>query len=65
MTTIERNAAIETIGRKIVTSNVYPPIPYRSMDWCAYFDGDEESGIRGWGATETEAIDDLLEVYQS
>lgn len=65
MAIIERKAAIAAIGRKVVTSNVCPPIPIRSHDWCAYFDGDEESGLRGWGATETDAIDDLLEVYHS
>lgn len=45
---------------KIVTTNTYPPIPIRSCDWCAYFDGDEESGRCGWGETEQDAIDDLL-----
>lgn len=44
--------------RKIVTENVYPPIPIRRFDWCAYFDGDDE-GLQGWGATEREAIADL------
>ncbi len=24
--------------RPIVTSHVYPPIPVRDFDWCAYFD---------------------------
>lgn len=47
--------------RKIVTENIYPPIPIRTMDWCAYYDGDEESGPRGWGATEAEAINELKE----
>ena len=45
--------------RKIVTSNVCPPIPWRKFDWCAYLDGDEEGGIRGWGETEAIAIADL------
>lgn len=45
--------------RKIVTENVYPPIPIRRFDWCAYYDGDEESGPRGWGETEQKAIADL------
>lgn len=47
--------------RKIVTSRINPPIPIRDHDWCAYFDGDEESGCYGYGATEQEAIADLLE----
>jgi hypothetical protein len=45
---------------RIITSNVYPPIPDRRWDWCAYHDGDEEnSHLYGWGTTEQEAIDDL------
>lgn len=47
--------------RKIVTENVFPPIPIRSFDWCAYFEGDEEAGLRGWGVTERAAITDLIE----
>ena len=45
---------------KIVTEYVFPPIPIRRMDWCAYYDGQEESGNCGWGFTEQEAIQDLL-----
>lgn len=47
-------------ARKIVTDHVYPPIPLRTMDWCAYYDGTEEDGRYGWGRTEQAAIDDLL-----
>ena len=43
---------------KIITRNVYPPIPDRRFDWCAYHDGDEENGGYGWGSTEAEAIAD-------
>ena len=57
---------------KIVTVPVFPPIPTRNFDWQAYMDGtidvcgDPECGCRskaivGMGATEEEAIDDLLE----
>lgn len=54
-------SAIEDVAaeRKIVTSNVYPPIPIRQFDWCAHFDGDEECGPYGWGETEADAISDL------
>jgi len=46
---------------KIITDFVYPPIPDRRTDWCAYRDGDEETeSAYGWGATEEEAIADLL-----
>lgn len=52
------------MGRKIITTYVYPPIPIRSMDWQAHFDGDEPNDngamLVGRGATEQEAIDDLL-----
>lgn len=46
----------------IKTEHVYPPIPIRTSDWCAY-DGDNyEPGMPiGWGATEQEAIADFKE----
>lgn len=46
-------------GLKVVTSNIFPPIPLRKFDWCAYFDGEEE-GLTGYGPTEADAIDDLM-----
>ncbi len=55
--------ALCTCGTCIKTSFVYPPIPIRSMDWCAYLDGQEESGNYGWGHTEQEAIRDLFDNY--
>lgn len=51
------------MDRKIITSNTCPPIPIREFDWMAYRDGDEEFGPRGFGATEQEAIDDLLTYF--
>lgn len=47
--------------RQIKTEFVYPPIPLRQFDWCAYFDGEEEGGPYGWGHTKEEAIADLME----
>ncbi|KKB80815.1 hypothetical protein VW35_00985 [Devosia soli] len=47
--------------RKIVTSYVNPPIPTRQFDWCAHYDGDEEAGGYGYGATEVEAIQDFID----
>lgn len=58
----------------IKTECVCPPIPIRTMDWIAWdddsydasFEGSDESGDHwnssplGQGATEQEAIDDLL-----
>ena len=48
-------------GRKICTSFIYPPIPNRSFDWCAWYDDQgEEAGNYGHGCTGKEAIEDLL-----
>lgn len=51
-------------GREITVTThfVYPPIPIRSMDWSADFDDPE--GPQGTGATESEAIADLLDNYE-
>lgn len=43
----------------IVTSHLFPPIPDRSHDWVAYFDGEEE-GLNGFGRTELNAVTDLI-----
>lgn len=46
----------------IKTQCICPPIPVRSFDWCAV-DDDTYDGPGcpiGYGATEQEAIDDLL-----
>lgn len=49
---------------KIVTTHVYPPIPDRSCDWQAYYDGDEPNDDgqmpHGSGSTEQEAIEELI-----
>ena len=45
---------------KVITHYVCPPIPVRCADWVAYFDGQEETGICGHGATEIEALRNLL-----
>lgn len=52
--------------RPILTSYAPPPIPVRTCDWCAWFDGDEgdEFAPRGFGATETEARQDLIDNYE-
>lgn len=52
------------MDREIVTSNIYPPIPIRDYDWCAWFgDEGEEAGHYGYGRTEAEAKQDLLDNY--
>lgn len=50
--------------RKIVTEHVFPPIPIRSMDWIAYYEGEEEAGGYGEGPTEEAAVADFIENYQ-
>ncbi len=50
--------------REIRTQAIYPPIPTNAYDWQAWFDGTNEDGEvfdGGWGATQQEAIDNLLE----
>ena len=42
------------------TSHVYPPIPDRRWDWCAWYDDVGEEGPTGWGPSEAAAIDDLI-----
>ena len=48
---------------KIITRNIYPPIPIRQFDWMACYDGDEpdDNGNMdiGYGPTEADAIEDL------
>lgn len=50
---------------KVVTVFVYPPIPVRCCDWAAYYDDDEPNDnghmASGHGATEAEAVLDLIE----
>lgn len=56
---------------KIITTHIYPPIPFRGCDWEAHLDGDEPtddgqwSGPRGFGATESEAIANLKDEMES
>jgi hypothetical protein len=48
----------------IVTANIFPPIPVRTYDWVAYYEGFEE-GPQGYGKTEAEAIADLEDNYDA
>lgn len=52
-------------NRTIITRNICPPIPVRQFDWCAFYDGEEEAGNYGYGATEQEAIDDFKDNFQA
>lgn len=48
----------------IIVQHVYPPIPDRQFDYCAFRDGYEPGLIVGWGKTQEEAIADLLELEE-
>ncbi|WP_164749177.1 hypothetical protein [Mesorhizobium sp. M1A.F.Ca.IN.020.04.1.1] len=50
--------------RKVITSHIFPPIPVRCFDWCAWFDDlGADCSPYGYGRTEEEAIEDLLENF--
>lgn len=57
---IINDARVRTTAR-IRTDYIYPPIPVRSFDWQATGDGYEPGCPIGHGATEREAIEDLLD----
>lgn len=48
------------VKQKIIINRVYPPTPCRDYDWCAYYDGEEESGHYGHGKTKEIAIENLI-----
>ncbi|MGB7837114.1 MAG: hypothetical protein WBL40_03270 [Terrimicrobiaceae bacterium] len=50
--------------KEITTEHVIPPIPYRGDDWCAYYTNDQDDQPDcGWGATQEEAIENLIDCY--
>lgn len=50
---------------KIITGNIFPPIPIRQFDFCAVFDGYEPGANIGYGRTKQDAIDDLIEQWDA
>jgi hypothetical protein len=54
--------SLEDTQMKIRTEYVFPPIPTRQFDWSAVDDDsyDGEGCPIGWGATEAEAVADLM-----
>ena len=52
---------IDELQRRVVTSQDIPPIPSRACDWSAHWLDYEPGDAIGHGATEAEAIVDLLE----
>lgn len=49
-------------ANKIITTYVNPPIPLRNFDWSAVRDNYDGGDCIGRGATEAEAIADLLDL---
>lgn len=47
--------------RQIITSYECPPIPTRDYDWSAAREDWDEGDCIGYGRTEQDAIDDLIE----
>lgn len=54
-------------GIKIKTNYVFPPIPSRAFDWSAVDDAtfDGEGCPIGYGASEIEAVSDLLDLLEA
>ncbi len=48
--------------RKVIASNICPPIPSRDYDWVAHREGWDLGEPIGYGATKEEAIKELLEM---
>ena len=44
----------------IVTQKINPPIAVRGLDWCAHLESYEPWDLIGYGATESEAVSDLM-----
>ena len=60
------NTWIHTIEDKLVvihTWHCYPPIPDRGSDWAAYYEDEQEYGNYGWGRTEEDAVQNLVDNY--
>jgi hypothetical protein len=53
--------------REIIVRGVWPPVPTRSFDYCAIYDGDEpddECNMKaGYGKTPEAAIQDLRDNF--
>lgn len=50
--------------RKIITThNANLPFTSRQFDWMAHYEGEEDFGEYGFGATEHQAVADLAMNY--
>lgn len=45
----------------IITEFIYPPIPLRNYDWQAIREDYDEDSLIGYGRTEQDAINDLIQ----
>lgn len=50
---------------RIVVSYFRVPGPAPQFDWTAFYDGTEETGPYGSGATPQAAINDLVDNYEA
>lgn len=46
---------------EIITKQINPPIPSNRFDWFAVREDDDEGDYIGYGKTEQEAINDLID----
>ena len=53
-----------TLTKTILIHYEHPPIPDRSYDYVALFQGEEECAKYGYGATPQAALQDLIETHQ-
>jgi|GEM_PF-5152556 len=47
----------------VIVRGIFPPIPSNDYDYCAWYQGHEERGPTGFGATPRTALIDLVENY--
>lgn len=49
---------------QVTVDYIYPPIPLRNFDWCAYDENYEPGCPIGYGRTLREALEDYEEMYE-
>jgi hypothetical protein len=64
-TLLELSVRAAKIGVKVKTDYWRKPVPTNAYDWEAYEADDGGENYRGFGATEAEAIEDLLEQLET
>ena len=61
---LKKTAKPPASKNKIITAFVNPPIPIRAFDWSATRKGFEPGEPFGWGRTEIDAVNALLEAEE-